>query len=199
MTDQPVLAAADVAYVRAGFVALDELCAERGESEAAIRAAIAERRLPAVSYVLADGTEMVPPDYLALADEAGGVDRLREAFVGRYGAAAEVESAPLATVEEEWDAYLSGLYGVCLKRVTPEAIVRKSALVGELEELLSSPQPESPSWARSLRTRVEELDGLERPFAPTYDRQRFGGPSSRDRLITATREAYPTLFAEALA
>ncbi|MGH3094268.1 MAG: DUF6058 family natural product biosynthesis protein, partial [Gaiellaceae bacterium] len=51
-------------------------------------------------------------------------------------------------------------------------------------------------WQAGLRRAVDELDELERPFAPHYDRARFGAPSSRDRLITAVREAYPTVFAE---
>jgi hypothetical protein len=199
VSDQPVLAAADVAYVRAGFVALDQLCAEHGRDEQATRASIAQGQLPAASYVLADGTEMVPSDYFALADEAGGVDRLHDAFVDRYSAAADVEMPQLATADEEWDAYLSGLYGVCLKHVTPETIVRKSALVAELELLLAAPQPESAEWEADLRRRVDELDALERPFAPAYDRQRFGGPSSRDRLITAPRKSYPAVFAKARA
>ena len=194
MSDQPVLAEADTAYVRAGFVPLDELCAEGGRNENETRAAIAEGRLPAASYVLADGTEMVPPDYFALADAAGGADRLRVAFLERYSAAAAAETAQLATAEEEWDSYLSGLYGVCLKHVTPETIARKSALVAELDALLARPQPESAEWASELRARVDELDALERPFAPNYDRLRFGGPSSRDRLVTAPRRAYPELF-----
>jgi len=199
VSDQPVLTAADIAYVRAGFVALDQLCAEHGRDEQETHASIAQGRLPAASYVLADGTEMVPADYFALADEAGGVDRVHDAFVARYSAAANAETPPLATADEEWDAYLSGLYGVCLKHVTPETIVRKSALVAELERLLAAPQPESTEWATELLERVDELDALERPFAPSYDRQRFGGPSSRDRLITAPRESYPAVFAKARA
>jgi len=77
--------------------------------------------------------------------------------------------------------------------------VRKTALVAELERLLAAPQPESTEWATELRERVDELDALERPFAPSYDRERFGGPSSRDRLITAPRESYPAVFAKARA
>jgi len=40
---------------------------------------------------------------------------------------------------------------------------------------------------------VDALDALERPFA-RWDRDRFGAPSSRDRLITATRERYANLW-----
>ena len=42
MTEPPVLADADIAYVRKFFVALDELCAQRDEDAAAVRIAIAE-------------------------------------------------------------------------------------------------------------------------------------------------------------
>jgi hypothetical protein len=42
------------------------------------------------------------------------------------------------------------------------------------------------------RGAVDALDAIEQPF-PHYDRHRFGGPTSRDRLITATRERHPDL------
>jgi hypothetical protein len=194
MSDPPVSAEADVAYVREHFVELGELSVSHGDNPAAVRTAIAEGQLPAPSYVLADGAEMVPEDYFDLVDEAGGLDRIGEAFLERYAAAAGRETASLASGADEWGDYLSGLYGVCLKRVTPEDIVRKSALVAELDELLANPDPETLAWATAVRERVDELDALERPFAPTYDRLRFGGPSSRDRLITETRQRYPELF-----
>jgi hypothetical protein len=38
------------------------------------------------------------------------------------------------------------------------------------------------------------FDAIEPPFAP-YDRLRFGGPVSRDRLIDETRGRYPKLKA----
>jgi hypothetical protein len=48
---------------------------------------------------------------------------------------------------------------------------------------------------------VEELDGLERQFAPDYDRneRRFGRKPTRDLLIDAARERYPDVFAAELA
>jgi hypothetical protein len=144
--------------------------------------------------VLDDGTAMVPEDYFALADEAGGSDRLHDAFVQRYEAAARAEHEQLESAEAEWRAYLSGEYGVCLKQVTPETIVRKSALVARIEALLETPRSHDPGWRSRLRVAVDELDELERPFAPAYDALRFGGPSSRDRLITAARADYPAVF-----
>jgi len=78
-------------------------------------------RLPHPSYVLDAGTEMVPRDYFDLAEAAGGVEHLREMFLQRYRAAAGPGSTP---AEEEWEAYLTGAYGVCLNRVSPETIVQ---------------------------------------------------------------------------
>jgi hypothetical protein len=80
--------------------------------------------------------------------------------------------------------------------VTPENIARKSALVAEIDRLLAAPRPEDADWSSDLRASVDELDELERPFAPDYDRARWG-PSSRDRCITAARERYPEVFSAA--
>jgi hypothetical protein len=192
-----VLSEADVEYIRSGFVDLDELCRNTSRDPAAVRADIEAGLLPRASYVLDDGTEMVPPDYFALADEAGGVDRLHDLFVHRLQhAAAAVDPEPPTDAEEEWQAYLSGEYGVCLKHVTPEGIVRKGVLVARIERLLAAPDPNGGHWPGRLREAVDELDALERQFA-AFDRIRFGAPSSRERLITAARQAYPAIFAEA--
>jgi Family of unknown function (DUF6058) len=188
-----VLSAADVEYIRSGFVELDGLCRRAARDPAAVRAQIQAGLLPRPSYVLDDGSEMVPPDFFTLADEAGRPDRLRELFVSRYERAAAAEPDVAATAEEEWEAYLSGEYGVCLKRVTPETIVGKAALIARIETLLAEPRPDDSGWAGAVRRAVDELDALERQFA-AFDRVRFGGPSSRDRLITGTRDAYPAIF-----
>ena len=184
----------DVDYITAAFVPLDDLARDRGFEPDDVRADIRARRLPEPSYVLDDGTAMLPPDYFALAEEAGGVERLRDLFVARYAAAAAAEAAPLDSPDVEWESYLSGDYGVCLRKVTPETIVRKSALIAYLESYLAEPKPEDLEWRDNLRAAVDELDALEREFAP-YDRVRFGGPVSRDRLITGARERYPDVFA----
>ena len=180
------MTAADIAYVRANYIPLDEACAGRSETPDEVRRLIAEAKLPQPSYVLPDGTEMVPVDYFELAD-AG-----REDFARRFLAAGG-EPAALA---EEWEGYLSGAYGVCLKRQTPENVARKDQLVRAIDGLLAEPKPTDPEWSDRLRTSVDELDALERPFAPDYDRARWG-PSSRDRCITAPRARFPELFARA--
>jgi Family of unknown function (DUF6058) len=187
---EPALTQADVEYIRANFVPLGDLCASRGQSVDRVRALIAADMLPAASYVLEGGTEMVPAEYFDLVEEAGGEGALRGLFARRFLEA----GGPEDDVGEEWEGYLSGAYGVCLKEVTPENIARKSALVAEIDGLLAAPKPEDATWLAQLRSRVDELDELERPFAPDYDRARWG-PSSRDRCITAARERYPEAFA----
>lgn len=101
-----------------------------------------------------------------------------------------------ADVAGEWESYLSGIYGVCLREVTPETIVRKGELVRSVCELLMLATPADPEWRRLLGEQVGELDALEREFAPDYDRdpRRFGRPPTRDLLIAAARERYPEVF-----
>jgi Family of unknown function (DUF6058) len=91
---------------------------------------------------------------------------------------------------------LSGDYGVCLKEQTPENIVRKEHLVTLIDRLLAEPRSNDPGWRTRLRASVDELDALERPFAPESDRARWG-PSSRDRCITGARERFPDVFTQA--
>lgn len=187
---QPVPTEADKAYFREYFITLDQACEDTDWSIEDVRRWMAAGELPRPSYVLDGGTEIVPPDYFDLVDEAGGIDELRgwfaEGFVGAGGAEADLA--------DEWDGYLSGLYGVCLKRVTPSNIVRKSRLVEEIDAMLVEPRPEDPAWAEQLRVRVDALDKLEKPFAPDYDAARLG-QSSRDRCITKPRRRFPELFA----
>ncbi len=40
---------------------------------------------------------------------------------------------------------------------------------------------------------ADALDAIERPFA-AHDRERFGGPVSRDRLITGPRARFPEVW-----
>lgn len=185
--DSPVFTEADLDYLAANYRTLEELCAGREESSAEVQALIAERRLPQPSYVLPDGTGMFPADYFRLVDDAGGVEGLREHFAARRRG---------ADLDGDWEAYLDGIWGVCLREVTPEAIVRKNELVSSLCELLVLARPRDPEWCRELREQVEELDALEREFAPDYDRgERFGRPPTRDLIVNAARERHAGVFA----
>jgi hypothetical protein len=55
--------------------------------------------------------------------------------------------------------------------VTPETIARKTKLVTSLCELLVLAKPRDPDWRERLRREVDDLDGLEREFAPDYEPQ----------------------------
>jgi Family of unknown function (DUF6058) len=187
---------ADLAYIAANYVTLEDLCADRAEDSEEVRALIDERRLPQPSYVLADGTGMFPADYFRLVDEAGGIEALEGHFAARHRSATFAREAAARELERDWEWYLDGTWGICLRDVTPETIVRKNTLVWSLSELLMCPRPGSAEWRRALREQVEELDALEREFAPDWDRgEAQERPPTRDLLIGGARERYSELFA----
>jgi hypothetical protein len=66
------LSSEDGRYIRDNFVTLDELCAERNCHPNGVRDLMAQGRLPQPAYLLDDGTEMVPADYLQLVVASGG-------------------------------------------------------------------------------------------------------------------------------
>jgi hypothetical protein len=186
----------DQRYIRASFVSLEQVCWGRcGPDET--RDAVRSRRLPAPSYVLGDGSEMVPADYFRLVDDAGGVEALHAHFCQRFARAMRAGGVEpeAARIEDEWNGYLDGAYGVCLRTVSPEAIFEKESLVHAVEALVEEAAPDHPRWRAELRHRVDRLDRLVRPFAPC-DRARFGGTVSRDRLITTVRARFPDVFAD---
>jgi len=191
----PALGADDVAYVRRDFLTLAAACAWRGETADQVRRLISERRLPRPTYLLPDRTEMVPPDYFELHDAAGGVGPLPAWFARRLGEelTARAMDASAAHIEEEWTAYLAGEYGACLRRVSPAAIAEKARLIASIEDLVAGARRGDVAWRAALRRDVDLLDGMVREFA-RWDRLRFGGPLSRDRLITAVRERHADLW-----
>jgi hypothetical protein len=163
-----VLSDADRAYVREQFVPLSEVCEAAGRDVDEVRAEIASRRRAAPPY---PGLEYVPADYLELPD----ADEFRRTFDG-------------PDADAELESYLDGTYFVCVKEATVANIRRKEELVTLVRGLLDKPGAE-------LRAAVDELDALERPFSPDYDRTRFGKPPTRDELIAAPRERFPDLWA----
>ncbi|MFE8912865.1 DUF6058 family natural product biosynthesis protein [Streptomyces globisporus] len=172
---------ADDAYVSAQFVALEELCAVHGRDGDAVRRLMLGQRLPLPGYLRSDGAEMVPADLFALADEAGGVDRIEAWFTSHW--------ADPITGKAEWSAYLSGQY-VCLHSVNPAAIQRKDHLTAAIRAAANEPHAGSAQWAERLHALIDELDALEPAFT-AYDRLRFGGPTSRDTCIDAMRARFP--------
>jgi hypothetical protein len=176
----PTSAEDDIAYVTASFQPMDKL----------VQPLVEARILPSATYVLPDGTPMVPADHAQLLEDVGGnpatvAAHFRERFVAAGGDPADAD--------DEYEAWLSGEYGACLYTTSPEGIVAKRGLMDAIGALLARPAPTDESWRAALRGAVDSLDALERPFA-RYDRERFGGPCSRDRLITATRERFPQIW-----
>jgi hypothetical protein len=179
------MTAEDDAYVSTWYVPLEEFAADAGVVADEIRRLMLANRLPLPSYIRSDGTQMVPRDLLDLLEEAGGADALPEWFAAKWNSPGQAIG--------QWDAYLSGQY-VCLREVRPENMRRKDELVEAISTELAAPQPESGAWLERLHGLVDELDEIEPPFAP-YDRLRFGGPVSRDRLIDDVRRRYQRVSA----
>jgi hypothetical protein len=190
--------AADVEYVTTNFVALEALCAREGRALAGAEEAIAHEQLPAPTYVLDDGTRWVASDLFALPDAAAAAGvTLRDHFRERYVAACAAEDRSSRDLDEDWAGYIRGGFGRCLYAVTPENIVRKGALLTSLSELLVLARPRAADWQARLRAEVDELDALERPFAPDYDRDpSLERPPTRDLLVGAAHERFPDVFAE---
>jgi hypothetical protein len=191
--DEPRFTPADLAYIQAEYRTLDELCADRPQTPGQIRDLIAQGRIPRPTYVLPDGTQMFPPDYFALIDAAGDTGSLPGYFAARYRAAAALTGLAGDDTGETWEDYLSGIFGVCLRQVRPEAMALKARLMGDIERLTSAPAPDDAGWRTALRSAVDALDQLERPFTD-YDRARWGRPS-RDTHINDVRQRYPQAFA----
>lgn len=170
----------DDAYVSEWFMPLEELAGQAGQAADELRQLMLSNRLPLPSYIRSDGAQMVPHDLLELPRRAGGFDQLPDYFAAQF-------DDPVKAVNE-WDSYLAGHY-VCLRSVSPENMKRKDELVEAIETQLARPRPDATAWLERLHALVDELDRLEPPFAP-YDRLRFGGPVSRDRLINDVRERF---------
>jgi RimJ/RimL family protein N-acetyltransferase len=178
--DHP-MTADDDAYVRAHFVpatpeALDLMLADR---------------LPLPSYILSDGTPMVPADHGRLAEIAGGVDRLHAWFTAFWEDEPEV-------AEQEWVAYLSGQH-VDLRDVTPYRIKQKAERVAEAAAAvdLLRHDPHDPIARGMLGEAVDGviavagLDSLLLPMT-AYDRLRLGGPTTRETWVDGPRREFLT-------
>ena len=183
---------ADLGYFRKHFRTLEEVCTGRPETPDEVRRLIDERKLPQPSYVLDDGTELVPADYFRFVDVAGSVDGLREEYERRYRLALASNGLgfDIELFDRRWEQFLDGISGICMQEVTPEAIVRKRVLIDEIEKLLAEPAPGDETWQQRLRESVDELDRIEKPFAPDHDRDGRFVPT-RDTYIRDVRRSYP--------
>jgi RimJ/RimL family protein N-acetyltransferase len=175
MTDE------DDAYVREHFVpATDEAMS-----------LMLAGRLPLPSYLLSDGTPMVPADHGTLAEVAGGVAGLHDWFVAFW-------PEDPATGEEEWGHYLSGRYA-CLEQVTPFRIRQKTERVAEAREAVEilRRNPHDGIGRGMLGQAVDGVlgvPGLDQLLLPmtAYDRLRFGGPTVRETWVDGPRAEFLT-------
>ncbi len=178
----PASAQEDISYVKACFRPMDE----------SVKPLVEAGLLPRATYVLPDGTPMVPADHAQLLEDAeDNPDAIAAQFRERFLAG----GGNRADADEQYEAWLTGEYGACLHVTSPEAILAKGALMDAIGALLARPNPADESWRAALRGAVDSLDALERPFA-AYDRERFDAATSRDRLITAPRERFPGIWAK---
>jgi hypothetical protein len=154
-----------------------------------LRLAASERRAgrPGPAYII-DGEWYIPPDYFE--QECDPVI-FRQRFIAEAARLGLDDVETLA--DEAWESFLTGIYGVCLNNVTPENIARKQALLERIETLTAQPQREDPLWVAQLREAVDQLDALERPFSPIYDRVRFARKPTRDSHINDVRARFPEI------
>lgn len=150
------------------------------------------RHLPLPSYVLADGTPVVPRDHGRLAEVAGGVERLREWFLAFW------EGDPGSDGTGEWEDYLAGRH-VALREVTPVNIRHQSARIAAASDAVQRLRrdPHDPVGRGMLGEAVDGvmgvpgLDSLLLPLT-AYDHLRFGGPTVRERWVDAPRREFLT-------
>jgi Family of unknown function (DUF6058) len=188
----PLLTGDDLEYVRTSYVPLEELARREQVEPDQLARWIEAGHLPRPAYVLPDGTPMFPADLLSLVRSAGSLDALPPHFAQRTELASRMLGIGANTREADWEDYLSGEYGICLRQVTPETLVLKEMLVERIGRALEEPRPEDSGWRRALAFQVDGLDALVRPFA-RIDRVRFGRPTSRERLIDGPRRRWAWL------
>jgi len=187
----PPLSVADKTYIGRNFYRLEELCLGRPNTLEGCQAQIRGGQLPLPPYAVA-GVAMYPADLFVFPDSVGSLgDPLKREFSAQYRRTAEAYGQQIseAQIEEEYAAYLSGEYAVCLRWVTPETIFLKGLAMARIDELLGEAKPGDPQWSAALRSWVNRLDAMEREFAPC-DTARFGSLPSRVRYIDNVRAKY---------
>jgi len=188
----PLLEGEDLRYVGTGFLSLAEIGRREQVEPEQLAGWVDAGHLPRPAYLLPDGTPVFPPDLLDLVRSAGSLDALPHHFTRRTDLAARMLGFTANTRESDWEDYLSGEYGICLRQVTPETLVLKELLVERIGRALEGPRPDDLRWRRTLVLDIEGLDSLVRSFA-RVDRVRFGRQTSRERLIETPRRRWAWL------
>ncbi|MGB0893813.1 MAG: DUF6058 family natural product biosynthesis protein [Parashewanella sp.] len=87
-------------------------------------------------------------------------------------------------IQEEWDHFINGIYGLCTKSGLPEDIAAKELAILEINELLDE-ENISGDFLEKLIQAVNLLDQVSSEFAP-HERIK----SSRHRFINEVRRNY---------
>src|SRR5262249_8809872 len=141
-TGMRVSSAEDVAYVQRSYLSLDAVAAAESLARAELADLVSAHVVPGPAYLLPSREPMFPRDLCALLGSAGTPADVQGHFRNRFVAVAR-PYGPLSPdrVDEEWESYLSGAYGVCLRQVTPETIFLKEWLASAIEADLRAPDP----------------------------------------------------------
>jgi len=177
--DHP-MTAADEAHVREHLVPVP--------SDAVLRLVL-DGLLPLPSYLLPDGTPMVPSDHGEPARIAGGAERLHDWFVAFWPDEPGVG-------ERSWRDYVDGRFWE-LRTVTPVRVRQVASRIAQAQRAIEvvRHQPHDPVGRGLLGEAVDGavavigLDDLLLPSTP-YDRLRLGGPTLRDTWVDAPRREH---------
>ena len=192
---------------------LESIAAKGGVSRLVLDKWREQNLFPRPTYFTEDGQDWYPPAYAELVRRAIGrkmtlkklfqsdfkrvLERLRRTDPAGYQAELTgpggLEISPENLTESNWQGFLSGEYGACLRVAWVPCMLRKSKLMRSIEELAAKPELDDLIWRSKLRRSVDSLDRLEMPFAQ-WDRIRFGKPVSRDTHIRAIRLRFPEVF-----
>jgi hypothetical protein len=114
--------------------------------------------------------DLVPPDYLRLLDDAGGIEALRAHIEGRYVIAADTHGAVAGPdeLDDAWAAFLAGDWLRELVEGTPENVIRVDRLIAAVGRLLDEPAPGDWRWCNRLQARADHLSVLARPGSPAH-------------------------------
>lgn len=137
-----------------------------------------EGRLPLPSYVLSDGTPMVPRSHAQVLED-GGADP--HAWFLTWWTTEDSEVA-----EDEWRAFLSGQYA-CLKEPGPATIRRRTRWSAQLDEALAilAERPGDHVGRGLLGEAAERLDDLLLPGTAYDDHRPARGGGTWRRLRKA--------------
>lgn len=147
------------------------------------------------SYILESETSYFPKSYVDLAQglENRSTEETKKEFIDKmknylldhqakeiaYKNAVSDSGKLDAALEEEWNHYLNGIYGICTLNATPEEIIEKEVAVKKLQNFLADNEVEDLLAKKSeLEQIISEYDLVSSRFAP-YQRE----SSSRGKYV----------------